>query len=82
MLQFNADTLALGAGSKSQSTKCIEYIFSYTSVHGKRVKVHVIDTPGLSDTEGRGVFAESLMPSCNPHWNVQAVSDSGMCFRG
>ena len=42
----------LYAGSKSQSTKCIEYIFDYKSSKGRKVKIHVIDTPGLSDTEG------------------------------
>lgn len=40
------------AGSKSQSTECVEYVFDYETASNNRVKVHVIDTPGLSDTEG------------------------------
>ncbi|KAK9800294.1 hypothetical protein WJX73_005938 [Symbiochloris irregularis] len=36
----------------SQSTACIPYVFSHTSKKGERVKIQVIDTPGLSDTRG------------------------------
>ena len=44
------------AGSESQSTKCVEYIFSYQTLAGMAVQVHVIDTPGLSDTGGMLIF--------------------------
>ncbi len=44
--------MCLDAGTKSQSTKCVKYDFAYDTVTGKRVRIHVIDTPGLSDTEG------------------------------
>jgi len=47
-----ASVMCLDAGTKSQSTKCVKYDFAYDTVTGKRVRIHVIDTPGLSDTEG------------------------------
>lgn len=40
------------AGSKSQSTKSIGYVFDHNTAEGAAVKIHVVDTPGLSDTQG------------------------------
>ena len=39
-------------GSKSQSTKSIGYTFGYSTAEGGAVNFHVVDTPGLSDTQG------------------------------
>lgn len=40
------------AGTKSQSTRCVPYVFNHKTLDGRDVNVHIIDTPGLSDTEG------------------------------
>lgn len=40
-------------GGKSQSTKSVGYNFVYQVADGGAVNFHVVDTPGLSDTEGK-----------------------------
>ena len=42
----------LCAGTRSQSTECVPYMFAYTAADGRDVTVHIVDSPGLSDTEG------------------------------
>jgi len=44
--------LCMCAGTRSQSTRCVPYIFAYKAADGRDVTVHIVDTPGLSDTEG------------------------------
>ena len=70
-----ADTLdTLTAGSKSQTTKSKEYLFRYKSDKGRKVNIHVIDTPGLSDTEGM-ILVTLLIPKSQ--LEVQPI---GMCL--
>ena len=52
-MTHGVDSLPCCAGSKSQSTECTAYVFTYTTVDNSEVTIHVTDTPGLSDTEGR-----------------------------
>ena len=43
----------VAVGGKGQTSKPTGYNFSYTNKAGETVKVLVVDTPGLSDPDGR-----------------------------